>query len=306
MLDSLRSPQWLADYLGVPLATLYQWSSRRTGPRTIRVGRHLRYRQSDIDRWLEAQCASDGVPGGVTVHGAIELALNGWSVLPLHGKVPYTAHGVHDATKDPDTIRSWWCRWPHANIGAKVPASLLVLDIDPRHGGSIQGLGPLPPTLTCWSGRGDGGRHLYFARPYGPLTPTRLPVGVDLKRNGYCVVPPSLHPTTDLPYRWELGDIAALPIHLRDLLRPEQRIARPGPRGTGTGTGAARALVAVISRHVTHGVNDALYWAACRAAEQNVLDQLTEELVAAAVDVGESDVRARATVQSARRRVTAP
>jgi hypothetical protein len=39
--DPLRSVQWLAAYLEVPVTTLYQWSSRGTGPRVIRVGRHL-------------------------------------------------------------------------------------------------------------------------------------------------------------------------------------------------------------------------------------------------------------------------
>lgn len=63
MSDPLRSAKWLASYLDVPLATVYQWSSHRTGPRAIRVGRHLRYRQSEIDRWLDyRQGAIDGRP----------------------------------------------------------------------------------------------------------------------------------------------------------------------------------------------------------------------------------------------------
>jgi hypothetical protein len=42
-------------------------------------------------------------------------------------------------------------------IGARVPDSLLVIDIDPRNGGSLEALtnqvGALPETLTAWSGR---------------------------------------------------------------------------------------------------------------------------------------------------------
>lgn len=43
----------VADYLSVPVSTLYQWRHRGIGPRAARVGRHLRYRLSDVDRWVE-------------------------------------------------------------------------------------------------------------------------------------------------------------------------------------------------------------------------------------------------------------
>jgi excisionase family DNA binding protein len=49
----LLSPEELAAYLGVPLATVYRWRSRREGPLGMRVGRHVRYRLSDVERWLE-------------------------------------------------------------------------------------------------------------------------------------------------------------------------------------------------------------------------------------------------------------
>jgi excisionase family DNA binding protein len=45
----------VAEYLGVPPATLYQWRYRGVGPRASRVGRHLRYRWSDIEKYLDAQ-----------------------------------------------------------------------------------------------------------------------------------------------------------------------------------------------------------------------------------------------------------
>ncbi|WP_198535477.1 helix-turn-helix transcriptional regulator [Streptomyces caatingaensis] len=50
----LATAQELADYCGVPLATVYQWSHRGSGPRMIKVGRHLRARWEDIDRWLDS------------------------------------------------------------------------------------------------------------------------------------------------------------------------------------------------------------------------------------------------------------
>lgn len=42
----------VAAYLGLPPSTLHQWRYRGVG---YRVGRHVRYRMSEVDRWLEAQ-----------------------------------------------------------------------------------------------------------------------------------------------------------------------------------------------------------------------------------------------------------
>ena len=53
-MDKLLSSRELADYLGIPLETTYMWRARRTGPRGIRVGRHVRYRLADVQAWLEA------------------------------------------------------------------------------------------------------------------------------------------------------------------------------------------------------------------------------------------------------------
>ena len=49
----LLSPHEVAVFLGVPLQTIYRWRYRREGPRGYRVGRHVRYRVDDIERWLE-------------------------------------------------------------------------------------------------------------------------------------------------------------------------------------------------------------------------------------------------------------
>lgn len=50
--DRLLSVDDVASLLGVPVATLYAWRYRGTGPRGLRVGRHLRYRRSDLDAWI--------------------------------------------------------------------------------------------------------------------------------------------------------------------------------------------------------------------------------------------------------------
>lgn len=45
----------VADYLGIPTATLYSWRSRAEGPVGIRVGRHVRYRPEAVEAYLEAK-----------------------------------------------------------------------------------------------------------------------------------------------------------------------------------------------------------------------------------------------------------
>lgn len=53
--EQFLSPEGLADYLGLPVGTIYQWRHKGTGPRGIKVGKHVRYRRSDVERWLDAQ-----------------------------------------------------------------------------------------------------------------------------------------------------------------------------------------------------------------------------------------------------------
>ena len=45
----------LSDMLGVPVNTLYGWRVRGEGPVGYRVGRHVRYRRTAVEAWLETQ-----------------------------------------------------------------------------------------------------------------------------------------------------------------------------------------------------------------------------------------------------------
>lgn len=54
---ALASRAEVAEYLGVPPTTLTQWAHKGTGPAYVRVGRHARYRWSDVEKWLEQQPA---------------------------------------------------------------------------------------------------------------------------------------------------------------------------------------------------------------------------------------------------------
>jgi len=55
MTTKLATLSEVADYLGLPVKTLYQWRSTGRGPRGLRVGKHVRYRWSDVETWLDSQ-----------------------------------------------------------------------------------------------------------------------------------------------------------------------------------------------------------------------------------------------------------
>jgi excisionase family DNA binding protein len=50
----------VAEYLGVPPRTLDMWAYRGVGPRYSKVGKHRRYRWSDVEKWLDEQAAQNG------------------------------------------------------------------------------------------------------------------------------------------------------------------------------------------------------------------------------------------------------
>ena len=76
------------------------------------------------------------------LQAALDYAARGWAVLPLcpGGKNPRIpkeegGRGFYDATSDAAQIRSWWARWPNANLGVALRASGLVLvDVDHKNG----------------------------------------------------------------------------------------------------------------------------------------------------------------------------
>jgi putative DNA primase/helicase len=185
---------------------------------------------------------------------ALEYAGLGLPVVPLHtivegrcscgpadcarpGKHPRTPHGVKDATTDRNQIKVWWGDWPDANIGLAPgrERDILVLDIDPRHGGNKslrrleRKLGALPKTVTAKTG--GGGLHLFFQQPNFKVRKDNagklLGRGIDVLSDGCIVVaPPSRH-ASGRRYAWVEGksfqDIepAKLPRAWRNRLRGE-------------------------------------------------------------------------------------
>jgi putative DNA primase/helicase len=123
------------------------------------------------------------------------------------GKHPLLRAWQDAATITPAVIDRWWDRWPDANIGlACGPSGILVLDIDPRHGGEetdaelIATHGPLPHTVETLTG--SGGRHILLAAPAG-ITNASPFAGIDVRGDGgFIVAPGSLH-VSGRRYEWE-------------------------------------------------------------------------------------------------------
>jgi len=246
-------------------------------------------------------------------HWAARYAASDLAVLPLHtmrdgrctcrrdcgrnaGKHPLVAHGKDDATTDPGQITDWWTRWPWANIGIRPPAGVVILDVDPRHGGSTALLeltrqhGLLPPTLTARTG--SGGLHIWFA--YGGRTRGQLCRGVDVKAStGYVVAPPSVH-ASGRRYEWlAVLPTAPAPRWVRQLLDPPPV---PLTRREPAGSSSADRLAKVVAEAPEGERNRRLYWSACRAHESG-MDPTP--LLAAALAVGLTEPAARATIASA-------
>jgi predicted DNA-binding transcriptional regulator AlpA len=55
--DRMWTVHDVSAFLGVPVATLYQWRYMRIGPPAYRVGRHVRYDPAAVRTWLYTQDA---------------------------------------------------------------------------------------------------------------------------------------------------------------------------------------------------------------------------------------------------------
>ena len=195
---------------------------------------------------------------------ALRYAALGLAVLPLHrpvdrdgrllcscGKADCTSpakhpvgrlapRGLRDASRDPHLLGAWFERerW-NVGIATGAVSGIVVLDIDPRHGGEealaeIEAEhGPLPPTWRFHTG--GGGEHILFRHPGGMVKNSAgtIAPGIDVRGDGgYIVAPPSLH-ISGRPYAISADDhpdevaLAPLPAWLLNL------VGEPAPVKTG-------------------------------------------------------------------------
>ncbi|MBI2603191.1 MAG: DUF3987 domain-containing protein [Deltaproteobacteria bacterium] len=165
------------------------------------------------------------------------FARRGWPVIPIHypigkdqcscrkpvcastAKHPMTPNGLKNASRGAATVLHWWEETPNANIGILTgqESGLVVLDIDPRHGGdeSLAKLESenrrLPETLKVKTG--GNGWHYYFRHPGGKIpNKANLRSGLDIRGDGgYIIAPPSTHANLQT-YMWVEPDLEPAPL----------------------------------------------------------------------------------------------
>lgn len=173
---------------------------------------------------------------------AFEYLRRGWSVIPIraHDKRPairWLEFQQRHATED--EVKDWYRRRPEGNVGivTGLISGIVVLDIDPKHGGDaslaelLREHGPLPHTIEAVTG--GGGRHVYFIHPGGIVrNKVGLAPGIDLRGDGGCIVaPPSMH-ASGMVYHWlqgqdpQHGKLAPMPRWLLRMASDSQQ--RPG------------------------------------------------------------------------------
>jgi hypothetical protein len=243
------------------------------------------------------------------------LAARGIPVFPCTpgGKQPLTTHGFHDASTELTTVRSWWQRWPDANIGMPTGAAsgVDVVDIDVHPGGN--GFAAFERARSAGLADGwawlvrtpSGGVHAYYLRGLVEEQRSWQVPGqhVDFRGDGgYIIAPPSRVDgqayvlIAVAQHRARPVDAAAL----RAFLEPP-RPTRPPTSMPAVGFRTDKLADWVASR--PEGArNHGLFWAACRMVEEgHPFDSTANLLGDAARSAGLSDREAMTTIRSAYR-----
>lgn len=273
---------------------------------------------------------------------ALEYAARGWPTFPIWspadcaeqrcrpdraecsspGKHPLTPHGLYDATTNLDVIRSWWRRWPNANVGLRTGVRFDVLDVDgPAAGRALAIAAQLAgeDTETCW-GWGPmsltaAGAHLLY-EPTGAGNASGLVVPkIDWRgAGGYIVAPPSVH-ASGHTYAWHHdcppdAPLPLAPVFLVAALFKLTRTSQRGPRRASADAPASPGALAGMVRHLAAAPegerNDRLNWASWKLGEKRrrgeiddaTARQVLGELHDTAIDIGLTDREVAATIRS--------
>jgi hypothetical protein len=141
---------------------------------------------------------------------ALSLAALGLSVIPLRPadkKPAIRWKRFQDERADQETIRTWFADTDTGQFGigvvlGAVSGGVMVRDFDAK--ATYRTFAKRCPELarTCPTVETARGCHVYF-RATGRDTSTRKAEGGELRGDGsFVVCPPSLHPSSGLPYRW--------------------------------------------------------------------------------------------------------
>jgi hypothetical protein len=234
---------------------------------------------------------------------------------PDPGKHPRLRGWKRLAATNPAVVGEWWRRWPDANLALATGRRFDVLDLDGEQGvealravlsiAPAEHLGPVART-------GGGGWHLLYA-PTALGNRVKLLPGVDWRgRGGLIVAPPSRH-ASGHRYRWVrplTATLPTVPAGLRRLLAPPatpRTTLPPAPSPAGRRGGYGRAALAreqaavaaaPIGRRNATLNRAAFNLGQLAAAGLLEVEEVRAVLLAAALEAGNPEAKARATVAS--------
>lgn len=169
------------------------------------------------------------------------------------GKHPMERGWQQKASANERRVRNWARTYPGCNWGL-LTEDLVMVDVDPRNGGTLEGLPAWLPD-TPWIVRtGGGGWHLGFRPPPGvAVAGGKLMPGVDLKgKGGYVVAPGSDH-ISGGQYEWESGPPWEAPVPIW----PSQQAENERPADAPSADRSKLAdLLANAPQHEGEGRND--------------------------------------------------
>jgi hypothetical protein len=234
---------------------------------------------------------------------------------PDPGKHPRLRGWQRLAATDAAVVGEWWRRWPDANLGLPTGRRFDVLDLD-----GDQGVEALRATLSIAptdhrgpvARTGGGGWHLLYA-PTGLSNRVGLLAGVDWRGRGGLIVAPPSHHASGHRYTWVRplpATLPTVPAGLQRLLVPpptQRTTLPPAPAPTGRRGGYGRVALARERAAVAtapQGRRNATLNRAAFNLGQLVAAGLLHAaevqavLLAAALEAGNPEAKARATIES--------
>jgi KaiC/GvpD/RAD55 family RecA-like ATPase len=174
---------------------------------------HLTQSPKPVEDASKNAASTEGCEPAIRRAGLDVCIDHGFALIPLNGKRPRDREWTRREYDPRETVREALA--DSGNVGVRLTERDLVLDVDPRNGGS-ESLAELRAYLAIFDvdldslprvRTGSGGFHFYMRKPAGVsvLKNVRGLPGLDFLSAGHQVVAPgSIHPETGQPYVWEV------------------------------------------------------------------------------------------------------